>query len=64
MIAIERNRLKAREEQIARLTHAAYHTILERGYHGSFLDLELSLWNAIRTAVEQEPNPQEEAQVF
>lgn len=42
------------EERIARLTQAAYQAILERGFRGSFLDLELSLWETIRQAVEQD----------
>jgi len=41
------------EERIAHLTDVAYQAILERGFRGSFLDLELSLWNAIRASVEQ-----------
>jgi hypothetical protein len=45
--------LQDREENIARLTEAAYRAVLELGYRGSFLDLELSLWNVIRQAVEQ-----------
>jgi hypothetical protein len=43
-----------REEKIARLTEAAYRAILERGFKGSFLELELSLWEKIRQAVEQD----------
>ena len=63
MVAIDYNRQNTHEEQIARLTQAAYHTILERGYRGSFLDLELSLWSAIRSAVEQNLNPKADAQI-
>jgi len=40
----------AQEERIARLTDAAYRAVIERGYRGSFLELELSLWSAIRRA--------------
>lgn len=45
--------LQNREENIARITEAAYDAVLELGYRGSFLDLELSLWKVIRQAVEQ-----------
>ena len=41
-----------REDWIARLTDIAYQTVLARGYRGSFLDLELSLWRQIRQVVE------------
>jgi len=54
MIANKKQWHEHREEKIARLTEAAYHEILARGYRGSFLDLELSLWGAIRQAVEQD----------
>jgi hypothetical protein len=40
------------EEKIARFTDLAYRAVLEQGFVGSFLDLELSLWNAIRQSVE------------
>jgi hypothetical protein len=36
------------EETAARLTEAVYQVALERGFSGSFVDLELSLWNAFR----------------
>ena len=52
MVAINRQWLESREERIARLTEAAYRAVLERGYRGSFLELELSLWSAIRQAIE------------
>ena len=51
MVALNPNWLQSREDNIARVTDAAYHAVLERGYRGSFLELELSLWNAIRQAV-------------
>ncbi len=54
MVAINRRWYEQREERIARLTEAAYRAILERGFRGSFLDLELSLWETIREAVEEE----------
>jgi hypothetical protein len=50
-----------REEKIARLTEAAYRAILERGFKGSFLQLELSLWETIRQAVEQDYRVEVEA---
>jgi hypothetical protein len=52
MVALNPNWLQSREDNIARVTDAAYHAVLERGYRGSFLELELSLWNAIRQAVD------------
>ena len=55
MIAINPHWLQHREDDIARLTETAYRAVLERGYRGSFLDLELSLWNAIRHAVAHAP---------
>ncbi|HZZ79923.1 MAG TPA: hypothetical protein VFE62_15495, partial [Gemmataceae bacterium] len=42
------------EERVAQLTQAAYHAVLERGFRGSFLDLELALWSALRNAVKAE----------
>lgn len=58
MVAINSQWLQSREDRIAGLTESAYRAVLERGYRGSFLELELSLWNAIRQAVEQEPAPE------
>ena len=52
MVAVKYNPPQTREEQIAHLTESAYHAVLERGYRGSFLELELSIWKAIRHAVE------------
>jgi hypothetical protein len=57
MVAINSQWLDEREERIARLTETAYHAVLERGYQGSFLELELSLWRAIRLSVEQADFP-------
>lgn len=42
-----------REDWIARLTEIAYLAILRRGFHGSFLDLELSLWQEARREVDR-----------
>jgi hypothetical protein len=44
------------EDQIAHWTNIAYQAILERGFRGSFIELELSLWDAIRIAAEPRPN--------
>jgi hypothetical protein len=55
MVAINAKWLQGREEKIAHLTETAYRAVLERGYRGSFLDLELSLWSAIRDAINREP---------
>src|SRR5690348_4997784 len=54
MVAIHPQWQEYHEEKIARLTEAAYNEILARGYRGSFIDLELSLWASIRQAVEQD----------
>jgi len=54
MVAINLEWHEQREEKIARLTEAAYQAILQRGFRGSFIDLELSIWGAIRQAVEQD----------
>lgn len=54
MVAIHQHWYEHREDRIARLTEAAYHAVLERGFRGSFLALELSLWEAVRQAVERE----------
>ena len=54
MVAADSDCLQNREENIARLAETAYRAVLALGYRGSFLDLELSLWNAIRQAVEQQ----------
>jgi hypothetical protein len=50
-----RNPLPVEVEQfVARLTAAAYEVALRHGVRGPFLDLELGLWRALRTAaVEQ-----------
>jgi hypothetical protein len=54
MVAMKPIRSEGRENDIARFTETAYRAVLERGFRGSFLDLELSLWHAIRQAVEQQ----------
>jgi len=61
MVAINQQWYEQREEKIARLTEAAYRAVLERGYRGSFLELELTLWGAIRRAVDQDQNVEVEA---
>lgn len=55
MVAINQHWQGHREEQIAQLTDTAYRAILACGYRGSFIELELSLWNAVRKAVEDAP---------
>ena len=45
--------LGQREDWIAHLTTIAYHAILRRGYRGSFLELELGIWQEIRRIVDQ-----------
>jgi hypothetical protein len=44
------------EDQIAQWTNIAYQAILERGFRGSFIELELSLWDAVRKATEPRAN--------
>jgi hypothetical protein len=36
------------EDFVASLTEAAYHVALQHGFTGSFLDLQLDLWSALR----------------
>jgi hypothetical protein len=55
MTAIQHKNDQVNEDNIARLTDAAYRAILERGFRGSFLKLELSLWDAIRAATDAAP---------
>jgi hypothetical protein len=52
MVAINPAKLRSREDWIAELTQVAYHSILDQGFRGSFLDLELSLWRAVRQSVD------------
>jgi hypothetical protein len=54
-MAIATEPFQASEDRIAQLTGIAYQAILERGFRGSFLELELSLWNAVRAAVHASP---------
>lgn len=39
------------EEFLARLTEAAYDVALQHGFAGSFLDVRLDLWSALRGVV-------------
>ena len=39
-----------REEFLAELTDAAYRVALQHRFEGSFLDVELDLWKALRSA--------------
>jgi hypothetical protein len=52
MVSLNDKYHQVSEEKIAHLTDIAYQVVLERGFRGSFLELELSLWNAIRNAVD------------
>jgi hypothetical protein len=38
------------EQFIARLTAAAYEVALRQGHNGSFVDLQLGMWGALRQA--------------
>lgn len=52
MATTEKKPYQVNEDRIALLTDTAYQAILQRGFRGSFLELELSLWNAIRGTFE------------
>jgi hypothetical protein len=47
------------EDRIARLTDAAYQVVLQQGLTGSFLEVQLGIWSAIRGIIEAEPSVQE-----
>jgi hypothetical protein len=42
------------EEFLAKLTDAAYRVVLRHGIKGSFLDVELALWKALRSVASKE----------
>jgi hypothetical protein len=42
------------EEFLAELTHAAYNVVLRHGLNAAFVDVELTLWAALRKVVERE----------
>lgn len=46
------------EELLARLTRAAYEVALRRGFRGPFIDVELELWEALRSVVDEVPKPE------
>jgi len=48
------------EDILAELTDSAYRVVLHQGFKGSFLDLELGLWQALR-GVFARPRPFEGA---
>lgn len=41
------------ESRLARLTDVAYQVALRHGFEGSFLDLQLDLWQALRLELER-----------
>jgi len=47
----------ATEDFLAELTDAAYRVALEHGIAGSFLDVQLDLWAALRRVVADKINP-------
>lgn len=56
----------AEEELLARLTRTAYEVALRHRPDGSFLELELGLWAALREVLEEEvlvPAPRDPARV-
>jgi hypothetical protein len=52
MVSVNLHYQAEREEWIARLTEIAYRAIIQRGYRGSFLERELSLWAEVRRAAD------------
>lgn len=42
------------EDRIARLTDAAYQVALQNGLTGSFVEVQLGIWSAIRSVIESE----------
>jgi hypothetical protein len=44
------------EDRIARLTDAAYRVALQHGLAGSFVEVQLGIWSAIRSLIESEPS--------
>lgn len=49
------SRLNAENEAfLAELTDAAYRVALQHGLRSSFLDVQLEMWNALRTVVARE----------
>jgi hypothetical protein len=42
-----------RETLVAEAASAAYQVVLDRGFRGSFLDLELDLWKSLCSAIRQ-----------
>jgi hypothetical protein len=49
------------EEFLADLTDAVYHVALRHGIKGSFLEIELELWSALRRAYARHRQPAIEA---
>jgi len=60
MVSAKRDRDRWQDDEIAALTDRAYGAVLERGYRGSFLELELSLWQAIRSSARELVRPEAE----
>ena len=52
MVAINQRYQQEREEWIAHLTEIAYRAVIQRGYQGSFQELELSLLREVRQVVD------------
>jgi hypothetical protein len=48
------------ERLLAELTDTAYRLAVRQGIRGSFLDLELGLWQALRDVLEREVSAREE----
>lgn len=51
------------EARLARLTDIAYQVALRHGFQGSFIELQLDLWNALRQELASSAKPKREPQL-
>lgn len=51
------NQVASSDEFAAQLTDAAYQAALQHGLGGSFLEIELSIWTAVRSVVQADESP-------
>jgi hypothetical protein len=52
MRSLYNNEIASLDEFAAQLTDAAYQAALQHGLGGSFLEVELSIWKAVRSVVQ------------
>lgn len=57
MRSINSNQIANSDEFAAQLADAAYQAALQHGFRGSFLDLELAIWTAVRSVVRSDEFP-------